>query len=433
MKVLNLEGLTNYTTKLLNKIATMLDGKADKNHTHDKSEQLYSYTIDLSNSTYNQNTYYPVVGNPFPDNGFSRIKLSVQLNSGTVPTWSTHDGGFTCSLDLLATSIGCGRANGNTIILDHSYLWAESNPCGYYQLHNSSRPVLWLRGGGKYFVWSDYEANFDIKTSEYTEYENTVAPTTNYPGIVLNKATIIADLNGNADTIDGYHADGLQKVMTPVTNNSNVLEYAENYPITQNNGTFFTYRVYNGYGEPYSESGVGSGDYYYYANKLDDKWITIIAVDVRSPNMFLRAKNDGTWNSSWRKISDDGNADTLDGYHANNFAKLEYKDNTNWDTIVDGGMYRLNNIENQTNYINGMTSYGQLLVVRGSNDTIAQMYFNYTDNNIFSRSANGVGGGTVNWTEWHRLYSSVNMTYGTDALTPGSSGLATGSFYFQYE
>lgn len=127
------------------------------------------------------------------------------------------------------------------------------------------------------------------------------------------------------------------------------------------------------------------------------------------------------------------NSDTLDGYHASSFPKLEYKSNTNWDTIVEAGMYRLDNIEKQSNYINGMTSYGQLLVVRGSSDTIAQIYFNYADNNIFTRSANGVGGSTVNWTAWHRLYSSVNMTYGTNALTPGSSGLSTGSFYFQYE
>ena len=34
MKFLSLEGLTNYTTKLLNKISVMLAEKADKNHTH---------------------------------------------------------------------------------------------------------------------------------------------------------------------------------------------------------------------------------------------------------------------------------------------------------------------------------------------------------------------------------------------------------------
>lgn len=405
-----------------------------------------------------------------------------------------------------------------------------------------------------------------------------------------------------ADTVDGCHANEFQKVMIPLDNNTNVLEYAENYPVTQSNGTFFTYRVYNGYNEPYSDSAVGSGDYYYYANKLDEKWITLIAVDVRSSNMFMRTRNDGTW-GLWRNISNEGiantakkahnavfvipnngtsdveggelqltnqdgtvwnidsnsndfrifdsngkvhlhlrrdsndtfigsadmvdgyhadsfaklsgaqftgtvtiqsgelngaynglligddcyigdcnisntiglmgktdnnlayvkfgknggslgyngsnlvyngsvvvtenngtasNADKLDGYHASSFPKLEYKSNTNWDTLVEAGMYRLDNIESQSNYINGMTSYGQLLVVRGASDTIAQIYFNYTDNNIFSRSANGVGG-TVNWTAWHRLYSSVNMTYGTNALTAGSSGLATGNFYFQYE
>ena len=35
MKFLSLEGLTEYTTALLNKVTTMLNNKADKNHTHD--------------------------------------------------------------------------------------------------------------------------------------------------------------------------------------------------------------------------------------------------------------------------------------------------------------------------------------------------------------------------------------------------------------
>ena len=36
-------------------------------------------------------------------------------------------------------------------------------------------------------------------------------------------------------------------------------------------------------------------------------------------------------------------------------------------------------------------------------------------------------------TPWHKFYTSENVTYGTNELSPGSSGLATGSIYLQYE
>ena len=34
---------------------------------------------------------------------------------------------------------------------------------------------------------------------------------------------------------------------------------------------------------------------------------------------------------------------------------------------------------------------------------------------------------------WYKFYTQENITYGTSALTPGTSNLATGSFYYQYE
>ena len=207
MKVLDYEGLNHYNDKIIEKVDMMisntedkikmqLDNKSELGHSHDKTEQLYSYTLDLSDSTFDQNTYYPVIGNPLPQTGFVRIKLSVQLNSQTVPTWSTHAAGFTCSLDILTMCSGWGVTNKNTIVLDHSYMHASSNPCGYHQMHTTSRPVLWLRGGGRYYVWSEYYANWDIKNSEYVEGVETLNPTITYPGVVINRSTILADLDG---------------------------------------------------------------------------------------------------------------------------------------------------------------------------------------------------------------------------------------------
>ena len=75
----------------------------------------------------------------------------------------------------------------------------------------------------------------------------------------------------NSDMLDGLHASDIQKSMVNLAKNTNVLEYADNYPVTQTGGTMFTYRVINGYNEPFAENIIGSGDYYYYANK--SHWI----------------------------------------------------------------------------------------------------------------------------------------------------------------
>ena len=89
------------------KIKELISKKADVLHTHSPSDLMYSSVVDLSASTYDQNTYYPVVGKHMSYNGFNHIKVAVQLNSGTKPTWSTHDGECVCktSAFLLINSL----------------------------------------------------------------------------------------------------------------------------------------------------------------------------------------------------------------------------------------------------------------------------------------------------------------------------------------
>ena len=408
-----------YTTlqTFYTKIKGLLDKKSDKTHTHSPSDLMYSSTIDLSASTYDQDTYYPVVGNDLPYTGFCRIKVAVQLNSGTKPKWSNHDRGFTCNMDLLVKAGGWGTTGSQSMALDYSYAWTDTNPCGFYQLTNDSFPVLWLRGGGKYFVWHDYKATWSIKTSEYTSSNTTIAPATTNPGIQFIYSEIYAHLKGDADSVDGLHSWDLQRVMICAEPNSNVLEYAETYPTFHNHGTFFTYRVYNGYGEPFAENAVGSGDYYYYANKIDTSWITIIAVDVRTSNMYMRSKNNGVWSAVWRNVSDDGNARTSlstsnlssTGFGNGTLTYLQtandFYDNTGWCHYIIG------------NHQDGATYY---------NYTIGLPFW---DVPIYQRQT----GNTSAKSGWHKFYTTENITYGTSALTPGSSGLKTGHIYLQYE
>lgn len=71
---------------------------------------------------------------------------------------------------------------------------------------NGSVAVFWLRGGGSYRIYSDWDADWTVKTSTYTNSKQSVSPTTSYPGVSINRSTITADINGNAT--NGVSASG---------------------------------------------------------------------------------------------------------------------------------------------------------------------------------------------------------------------------------
>lgn len=160
----------------------------DGYHAADLFSGGYKTTLDLS--ALNNNLYYPVTGASLPYNGYHKIKVSVQLNSGTKPSWATHNSGFTTNVELYTTAYGWGTTHGETIILNDSYNFTNCGQVvGFTQNGNTSTPVLWLRGGGKYFVECDYNASWTIRTSLYytqggpsDTYKQTVEPQSSYPG-----------------------------------------------------------------------------------------------------------------------------------------------------------------------------------------------------------------------------------------------------------
>lgn len=176
------------------------------------STQLHQ-TIDLSSSTYDQNTWYPVVGSFIPYRGYSRIICYVQLNSGTKPAWSTHNSGFTCNLDVLVKAAGWGTTNAGTIVLDYSWSFCSGIPISYSQMTNASRPVIWMRGGGKYFIRSSEKFDWSIKTSAYTNSQQTVQPQTSCPAISLVRSTIYANLDGTASNSNALGGSSLSQVL----------------------------------------------------------------------------------------------------------------------------------------------------------------------------------------------------------------------------
>lgn len=141
--------------------------------------------VDLSAATYDQNTWYTVVGEHLPQTGFAGIKVVVNLDSDTKPSWSTHSAGFSVDFHIDTQASGWGTTPAETIIYSDNYDWCPVSPVSYKQLTSGSRPILYLRGGGKYRVFSTYNAAWKIYKDGYTwqsgQYSQSAKPSSTRP------------------------------------------------------------------------------------------------------------------------------------------------------------------------------------------------------------------------------------------------------------
>lgn len=156
-----------------------------KNGSNGKNYWQQDVWVDLSAATYDQNTWYTVVGEQLPQTGFAGIKVVVNLNSGTKPSWSTHSAGFSVDFHIDTQASGWGTTHAETIIYSDTFNFCPVSPVSYKQLGNGSRPILYLRGGGKYRVFSTYNASWKIYKDGYTwqsgQYSQSAKPSSTRP------------------------------------------------------------------------------------------------------------------------------------------------------------------------------------------------------------------------------------------------------------
>ena len=166
-------------------IAAIKDGKDGKPGADGKNYWQQDVWVDLSAATYDQNTWYTVVGEQLPQTGFAGIKVVVNLNSNTKPSWSTHSEGFSVDFHIDTQASGWGTTYAETIIYSDNYKWCHVSPVSYKQLNYGSRPILYLRGGGKYRVFSTYNASWKIYKDGYTwqsgQYSQSAKPSSTRP------------------------------------------------------------------------------------------------------------------------------------------------------------------------------------------------------------------------------------------------------------
>lgn len=176
--------------------------------------------IDLRDtSIYNANTWYPVFGYAIPSHGMHNIYAKAALYDTGIPSWCSHSNGFDASVEVLDTAFGWGGRNYNCIILDDDFRFVsdDKTPIRYVQLHNSSRPLFYLRGGAKYYLWADYSCSWEIcaQASEISSQvfkPETIPPETCYGQSVYY--TRISDMNRKLDISCFNYSNGTLTITT---------------------------------------------------------------------------------------------------------------------------------------------------------------------------------------------------------------------------
>ena len=181
------------------------------------STRRKSGTINLTDtSKYNIDTYYPVVcSTSIASTGYHLHEVNVQLNSGSKPSWSTHDGGFTCNLSCRMKAYGWGTVDSSTLgwLDDFSYAYCDKMPAYITQNTNASRAIFYLRGGGTYFLFTNYDCTWTVYTSDITINSSTFSPTTtpsNHAKLVNNWETV--SRIGTAETKIIQNADSISSL-----------------------------------------------------------------------------------------------------------------------------------------------------------------------------------------------------------------------------
>lgn len=189
----------------------------------------------LNLSALDSNKWYPCVMTAYPSN-ITPIRVTfTDALSGHKPSWSTHSAGFSFQFDFEWIGGGGGSISWYLRVYRYAALFGGETACyGLEQRDNGSALVLYMRGGTSYYYRTTDGRSFTVYTSTTnigdSIYPDNVSPrTSKLNDCYLQEAgsrygtcyrATNADNVSNADTVDGYHANGL---FTSLANSSNTI------------------------------------------------------------------------------------------------------------------------------------------------------------------------------------------------------------------
>lgn len=391
--------------------------------------QIYTNTV-IDASALDANTWYPVLLQLSPFGPLFHIEVTNTLNTN-VPSWATHQNGFTCKKVWEIYGSGWGAVPPSIIrriIYESLYAYCDVDPVrGIGQLSNSSNDVVFVRGGGKYIFACSRGVVPTLITTSTTISNQTIAPTTTAPDEIVRNNQLTTDsiawdrLTGKPTTLLGYGiTDALSlnggtlngwliinastlpiseltaNATMPDTTwnraqNVNLLLRSENNAMTISIG-----------GQVNERKGIIQVGHYAttYANVLGDLYLNKFGGKVYIGEKL--AYHEGNFIDGTDYISP---KTTLEGYGITDWV-LKYSADSP-DTFKTSGIYRVSTTGTTGNGY--WFNYGNVLVLRGTNtsDTIAQLAASFANSNLYYRS------GTIsNFTDadhpWRLIYNSGN-------------------------
>ncbi len=166
------------------------------------SAYSYGYMMQLTEidaSGLDENTWYPVTI-AAGERMNIRVEVLVSLDSGTKPSWSQHERGFSTRKiwEFVPNAWGVNRDSNITIYLS-DFVHANIDPVrGLGNLSHFDTCYVFVRGGGKYHFYASHEAKVILHTDTYAAGDQSVSPTTETP------AEIVTSLI-TKEYVDGKH------------------------------------------------------------------------------------------------------------------------------------------------------------------------------------------------------------------------------------
>lgn len=163
---------------------------------------------EIDASGLDENTWYPVTIAAGERKNI-RVEVLVSLDSGTKPSWSKHERGFSVRKIWEFAPYAWGvnsRAVLNVYLSDFNL--AEIDPVrGLSNLSHFDTCYVYVRGGGKYHFYASHEAIVILHTDTYTVGDQSVSPTTDIPDPIYevdwdNYGKVIDVPNGSYLTIN---------------------------------------------------------------------------------------------------------------------------------------------------------------------------------------------------------------------------------------
>lgn len=177
------------------------------------SARSFGYMMGLTEidaSGLDENTWYPVTI-AAGERMNIRVEVLVALDSGTKPSWSTHERGFSVR-KIWEFAPHAWGVNSRSILAVHlsDFNLANTDPVrGLSTLSNYDTCYVYVRGGGKYHFYASHGARVILHTDTYApgSGSQSISPTTEIPDLIReidysNYGKVIDVPNGSYLTLD---------------------------------------------------------------------------------------------------------------------------------------------------------------------------------------------------------------------------------------